>query len=817
MKASWVFLGLACAIVSFSAEVARGFSISAVTVLPTVSIHAAQFRTAEPCPVCLVAPGVLVISRTGPTTEALTVYLQYDGTATPGLDYHSLPHQVSIPPSTNTAHVLVLPNDDLLAEGPEIVRATLVSPEMATPGYVVSPYSSEAMVVINDDEPGAPDLRLDIVDPGEGAQFAAGTTIEISALGVSTQGEVDRPVQFFAGNLLIGQSSPPALGRPSIPGLPSVHTIFWTNPPAGQHALTARFEYSFGEFVTSPRVNITVGGGTRTVVSIEATREFAEESSYPYRRMPLRGEFTISRSGPTTEALNVFVHYSGTATPGVDYPALPFLARIPAGATATRIEVVPNDDGVPEGIETLIATLSHCPPDTVPPMGIPCYGGFDINPPREHATVYIRDDGTTQASLTITNPQDGATFSIGQTIPIEAVAIDLNGYINHVEFFDGHTLIGVSHIEFFRAPDPGTPIYHSFDWRGAAAGDHVLTARAVIANDPFGNDVFPVVSEPVHITVGPTNRLPRALIISPTNNAQFPPNTAIEIVADTRDPDGYVRRMDFFADGRKIGESSIEFIQPPEPGQSQKFTFLWQQPAPGRHSLTVRPTDNRGATTTSPAIEISVGTLEPLPIVTVAAPDCLAVEPGSNSVLNTATFRIRRFGPTNDALVVAYSLRGTAENGADYDTLSGLTTIPAGNRFVDVTVRPLADKMAEGIESLILRLEEPPPPSPEIRVINPYRLDRPHVAVAVISDGPWQPLYNSAQCVPLADGFRHICFTAESGRNYRIEGTVDLRNWQTLGTIVCGDGTLHFVDADGGDHPRRFYRLTPEPAEQVVE
>jgi hypothetical protein len=659
--------------------------------LPVVSIFASGFRTAEPCPVCLVAPGVFTIARTGPTNEALNVYLEYDGPATPGVDYNALPHQITIPAGTNSARVLLLAIDDHLVEGPEIARATLVAPELANGGYVVSQYASEAMVVIGDDESGAPEIRLDIVEPKEGAQFAAGTTIEISALGVWTQGEVDRPVQFFAGNQLIGQSNPPLLGRPTIPGLPSVHTIFWTNPPPGQHALTARFALTSSSVVTSPPVNISVGGELRTIVRIEATQNIAEESSYPYRRLPLRGEFTISRTGPTSNALPVFVHYSGSATPGDDYPAEPFLAVIPEGAASVRIEIVPVDDGIREGIETVVAAISHCPPETDPPLGVPCYLGFEIDPARERATVVIRDNGITEASLAITRPEDGANFLLSEAILIEAVAIDLNGYISRVEFWDGATQIGVSEITFIRAPDPGTPIHHSFEWRRASPDAHVLTARAIQADGTV------LSSPPVHITVG----------------------------------DGINR-----------------------------------------------------------------------PIITMTAPDCFAIEPSSNATPDTATFRIRRHGPTNDALVVAYSLHGTALNGTDYETLPSLATIAVGSQSVDVVIRPLADKLAEGRETVVLRLE----PGPQAGPIAAYHIGRPGVAAAVISDEPWAASSGAANCILLSDGLKHICFSAGVGYTFRIEASSDLSHWETVCEDASSDGIYHFIDPETGIQ-RRFYRL----------
>ncbi len=781
-------------------------------ILPLVSIRTPHIpeRTAEPCPVCLVAPGVIIISRTYSTTQPLTVYLEAGGTAIPGLDYATLPHSVTIPAGTNSAHLLVLPHDDLLVEGPEVVRASIARPpELATLGYVVNVEHSEAFVVINDDEPGAPDARLDIIEPSNNAQFAPGTTVELSALSVVVNGEVFRPVEFYAGDRLIGRSAPgPA--RPPIPSLPNVHTIHWTNPPSGSHVLTARTELSLDRWLVSPPVHIAVGAEPpRTIVGIEATQPVAEESSFPLRRLPLRGEFTIFRAGPTNHSLLVFLHVSGTATPGIDYPYLPLLVTIPAGATSTQVEVVPIDDNVPEGVETVVAKVSDCPPNTDPPLGMPCYGGFEVDPTRDRATVFIRDNAVTRASLTITEPKNGDAFDVGDTILIEATAIDLEGYISRVEFWDGERMIGVSEIVFIREPDPGTPIHHSFEWRGATAGRHVLTARAESNGERL-------ISSPVAIAVG-SNQPPRIGITQPAGGTEFPLETPIEIVVETADPDGYVPRVEFFADGRKIGEANVVFVRPPDPGQTQTFTFVWRQPTPGRHVLTAVATDDGGSRAISAPVEIKVATSEPLPIVTVTSPDSCAVEPRTNSLVNTATFRIRRHGPTNDALVVAYSLRGTAENGVDYETLSGLATIPAGQRSAPVIVRPLPDNLRDGSETVRLSLEEPPPSGTNNRVINPYRVGRPRTAVAVISDYLWLTSANTVRCMPTSDGCAHLCFAAETGQNFRIEATTDCRNWETLFDTVGSDGALHFIDTETQNHSHRFYRIAPEPVPEPNE
>ena len=231
------------------------------------------------------------------------------------------------------------------------------------------------------------------------------------------------------------------------------------------------------------------------MVSIEATGRIAEESSFPFRRLAMRGRFTISRTGPTDTGLPVFVHYRGTALPDVDYPALPWLVRIPAGADSVELEVVPKPDDLREPIEIVEARISDCPPLTVPPLGMPCYE-LNIDPARSTARIFIRDDGITTASLELTAPKNGAQFPTVQAIPIAATAIDLDGAITHVEFFDGDKQIGASTIDFIRPPDPGTPIVHEFVWAGADAGAHALTARALNA---AGNAAT---SAPVRIQVG---------------------------------------------------------------------------------------------------------------------------------------------------------------------------------------------------------------------------------------------------------------------------------------------------------------------------
>jgi hypothetical protein len=753
-------------------------------------------------------PARFRITRTGDLSRNLLVFYSVHGSATPGLDYPALPGSLNIPSGESSATFDIVARFDGVDEGMETIYVRLApSPLMGPlPTYEISAARGDVAIIL--DSSIEPKPAVEIVWPKEGDRFTQPTNIEIVAAAFHPTLDMSR-VDFYAGDTKIGDSWI-VFDRVFSGGL-IVHRFNWANPPGGAHTLTARaFAEGSGAVVTatSPPVHITVDGGPALpVVRIEATGRIAEETSDPLDRLRLIGEFTISRTGPTDQPLSVFVHYSGTATPGVDYPHLPWSVTIPQGAVSTNVRVEPIPDGVREGIETLVATVSDCPPDTDPPLGMPCVGGFEIDPAHEQANVFIRDDGRTQASLVIRRPAEGAAFPAGETIPIEAIAIDLESYIGRVEFWDGDKLIGVSALDFFRAPDPGTPIRHWFEWRDATPGAHALMARAQ------RDDGTPVVSVPVHITVTPeVSQPPRIAITHPTAGAQFPLGTPIEIIAETVDPDGYVPLVEFFADGRKIGERRIVFIRPPDPGQPQTFTFVWRWPMPGPHVLTARATDDDGDTAWSAPVEIRVTPPDLLPIVRVIARDPWAVEPQPDMALNTAAFRIRRFGPTNAPLVVAYSLHGTAVNGVDYEALSGLATIPAGERSVDVIVKPLADDLAEGVETVVLRLED-------ILATDPptYRVGFPRRAVALISDHPQPHATARAGCLRLPDGLLSVCFGAETGSAFRIEGSTDLRNWETVSEALALDGAVYFVDDEVGGLERRFYRLASDPFLKVNE
>jgi hypothetical protein len=89
-------------------------------------------------------------------------------------------------------------------------------------------------------------------------------------------------------------------------------------------------------------------------------------------------------------------------------------------------------------------------------------------------------------------------------------------------------------------------------------------------------------------------------------------------------------------------------------------------------------------------------------VVTITAPDPTATE----KPLTTGYFLVRRTGSTAAALVVGYTVTGTATSGSDYVALSGSVTIPAGAATAKIVVTPKDDTVVETTETVKVTLSE---------------------------------------------------------------------------------------------------------------
>jgi len=326
-----------------------------------------------------------------------------------------------------------------------------------------------------------------------------------------------------------------------------------------------------------------------------------------------------------------------------------------------------------------------------------------------------------------------------------------------------------------------------------------------VGSDPYA--VGPNAQAEAHILdhdEPPPNALPAVKIAQPAGGSTFGAPASINMVAEVRDPDGWVGLVEFFANERKIGERSVVFIREPDPGQLQSFSFEWKEVPRGDYTLVAKATDNRAGKGASDPVRVRVGEAAPqIPVVTIFARDAFARE-GTNSSgeINTATFVLRRTGETNADLTVFLSVHGTAENGVDYETLPNSVNIPAGRHTARIAVKPIRDEQKEPIETVLVAVEADPSLGPIAR----YTVGQPSKAAAAIADSNQPPPAG----LRTADGMFHLCLPAENGSGFRLECSTDLTHWLPLCTNVVTDGAIHFVDPDADGHAHRFYRVVPQ-------
>src|SRR5205814_966088 len=77
----------------------------------------------------------------------------------------------------------------------------------------------------------------------------------------------------------------------------------------------------------------------------------------------------------------------------------------------------------------------------------------------------------------------------------------------------------------------------------------------------------------LELVAGTANAVPLVKIAQPAGGATFGAPATVNIVAEVRDPDGWVGLVEFFANERKLGEQSVVFVREPDPGQVQSFSF----------------------------------------------------------------------------------------------------------------------------------------------------------------------------------------------------------------------------------------------------
>ena len=351
------------------------------------------------------------------------------------------------------------------------------------------------------------------------------------------------------------------------------------------------------------------------IVSVRATTPVASEPG----NNP--GRFTVTRTGNTNSALTVSFAFSGTASNGVDCTAIPALITLAPGQTSSNLMVTPVAEPSATGFKTVVLSLAR--PHLAEPEGRAAPNDF-IPGFSSRAVVYIVYNYTNlPPTVRIVGPTNGSSYLSRPNITISAVADDTNGWVTSVEFFANGASLGlvtnnpfaIGPIEPLRLTEAHGALLPIWRWRqpdryqilwtNAPPGDYALTA---VASDSAGQQTT---STAVHIVVTSVLPTPEARIISPSDSAQFPAGTPINIFAAAGEPGGVIRTVEFLGNGEKLGMVTNLFLPPPLPYPNyflvwRPYIWRWTNAPGGSNTLAVIATDANGSQATSAPVSVNV-------------------------------------------------------------------------------------------------------------------------------------------------------------------------------------------------------------------
>jgi hypothetical protein len=195
----------------------------------------------------------------------------------------------------------------------------------------------------------------------------------------------------------------------------------------------------------------------------------------------------------------------------------------------------------------------------------------------------------------------GYLWNLGDSANHVTTVIDLNDAPNEpqitLSWSDPGADLGYFVYRGFNTTNTGTSVtvrlfYDSLVGTGTAAKYYPVAAQ-------WDNVAITKASDFVPPQTGgtQTNVLPTVSISSPSEGAALTVSnqTVVPISAAATDPDGTVSKVEFFANGAKVGETT-----------SSPFTVSWSGMSSGSYSLTARATDNLGAMSLSAPVSVSI-------------------------------------------------------------------------------------------------------------------------------------------------------------------------------------------------------------------
>jgi hypothetical protein len=369
---------------------------------------------------------------------------------------------------------------------------------------------------------------VSITSPINNSTFSVPGTVFVTATASNLFFIVSK-VDFYNGSVYLGTSTS------------SPFTYNWTNVPLGTYTITAVATNNWGISTTSTGIKIKVAANQPPTISLSTPTNnstFIAPAIVTITAIATDPDGTVAKvqffNGTSLLGTNLASPYSfNWSNPAIGNYTISAVAFDNLGAATTATAIVFN-------------VVANQPP-----------------------------------TISLTSPANNSTFIAPAAVTIAAIAADLDGTIDKVQFFNGTSLLGTS------LTNP-----YSFNWSNPVIGNYTISAVA------FDNLGATTTSNMAQIQIV-SPQLPSVTITSNFNNANLIAPATVIFSVTTTDNSGSVSEVQFFNGSTLIGQSF-----------SNPFDFTWDNVTAGTYTITAVAIDNQYSTSNSATTTFTVsGTL----------------------------------------------------------------------------------------------------------------------------------------------------------------------------------------------------------------
>ena len=340
------------------------------------------------------------------------------------------------------------------------------------------------------------------------------------------------------------------------------YSYLWQNTPIGTHTITAKAYDNLNTATTTPPTIFTVIAPTNTPPTVNIVSPTANQTYVA----PANVSINANAADPNGTVTKV-EFYNGTTLLGTDFTAPYSYIWSNLGFGTYQIKAKAYDN---LGATTTSSTVT-----------------FSVN---NSTPAYI---------CTLTSPLQNAIYYQPINVPLAAKMSSTSG-IQFVRFYRNGILIGT---------DKTAP--YTFVWKAASVGNWNMTAIVTdLQNKTYTSNIASIT-----ILASGGNILPTCSITQPTQNQVFTTPTNVTINATATDANGTVTKVEFYNGTTLLGTDNIA-----------PYSFTWTNVVAGAYPITVKATDNQGATTLSSIVNITVVN----PVTQNQAPTCAITQPTQN-------------------------------------------------------------------------------------------------------------------------------------------------------------------------------------------